>query len=298
MVQFTEVPELADVPLVVDLVDVDSQKWHDYAAAARGLKRQLFALEGRRVRQLERSLPGRARAITLVSEAEADLFRRICPNDKTIAVPNGVDLDYFTPNFPVAEPKPNQCVFVGVLDYRANVESLIWFCREVWPRVVAQKPDAVFAIVGKNPTPAVKQLAALPGVRLVGPVPDVRPYVAESRFSVAPLQIARGIQNKVLEAMAMAKPVLVSPQALEGLEVVPGRDALLATSATEWARAIANLYDQPTLVDRVGLAGRRYVADWHGWSACLGAFDHFVDAGASAAAELPSAVERLVAVSC
>ena len=298
MVQFTNVPELAGVPLLVDLVDVDSQKWHDYAAAATGLKRRLFALEGQRVRVLERSLPSRARAITLVSEAEADLFRRVCPNDKTIAVPNGVDLDYFTPDFPVAEPKPNQCVFVGVLDYRANVESLVWFCREVWPRVMAQKPDAVFAIVGKNPAPVVKQLALQPGIRLVGPVPDVRPYVAESRFSVAPLQIARGIQNKVLEAMAMARPVVASLQALEGLDITPGHEVCAASSPAEWACALSSLYDQGVFAARLGQAGRRFVAARHGWSACLAPYDDLVDAVAVGDRHSPRRLEPLVAVSC
>jgi polysaccharide biosynthesis protein PslH len=269
MVQFTMVPELAGIPLVVDLVDVDSQKWLDYAAAARGLRRQLFLLEGRRVRKLEQAIVRRANAITLVSQAEAELFRRACPNDKTFSVPNGVDLEYFNDKFPVAEPKPNQCVFVGVLDYRANVESLVWFCREVWPLVIAKKPDAVFAIVGKNPAPAVKQLASQPGIRLVGPVTDVRPYVAESRFSVAPLQIARGIQNKVLEAMAMGKPVLATPQALEGLSLHPALDARSASTADEWSVAMLQLYSQDDLAGELGDRGLGYVRRAHSWPACL-----------------------------
>ena len=101
MVQFADVPELENVPLIVDLIDVDSQKWLDYAAAANGLKRSVFALEGRRVRRLECSLPRRAAAITLVSQAEADLYLGFCPNDKTLALHNGVDLDYFTDQVPV-----------------------------------------------------------------------------------------------------------------------------------------------------------------------------------------------------
>ncbi len=277
MVQFAAVPELSDVPLIVDLVDVDSQKWFDYAAAARGLKRQLFLLEGHRVRKLEHSIVRRARAVTLVSEAEAELFRHACPNDKTVAVANGVDLNYFTDKFPITEPKPNQCVFVGVLDYRANVESLAWFCREVWPRVVSDKPDAVFAIVGKNPSPAVKQLALLRGVRLVGPVPDVRPYIAESRFSIAPLQIARGIQNKVLEAMAMGKPVVASPQALEGIALAVNHDAISSASPAEWTSAIQSLFKQSNLASSVGIAARRFVTAHCGWNACLQRLDDVLD---------------------
>lgn len=276
MVQFATVPELAGVPLVVDLVDVDSQKWLDYAALARGLKRQLFLLEGRRVRKLEQSIVRQASAVTLVSQAEAELFRRACPNDKTFAVPNGVDLDYFTDKFPVAEPKPNQCVFVGVLDYRANVESLVWFCREVWPRVIVEKPDAVFAIVGKNPAPAVKQLAFQPGVRLVGPVPDVRPYIAESRFSVAPLQIARGIQNKVLEAMSMGKSVVATQQALEGIELEIGRDAISAVAPADWAAAMLRLFSSASDANNLGDGARRFVLANCSWNASLSRLDQLL----------------------
>jgi glycosyltransferase involved in cell wall biosynthesis len=181
----------------------------------------------------------------------------------------------------VAEPRDNQCVFVGVLDYRANVESLVWFCREVWPQVVARKPDAQFAIVGKNPAPAVNQLDSQPGVRLVGPVPDVRPYVAQSRFSVAPLQIARGIQNKVLEAMAMGKPVVASPQALEGLAIEPDRDALAAATPVEWSRAMLRLYSDDRLAADLGACGQAYVVANHAWSACLAPLTGVLGFGAS-----------------
>jgi sugar transferase (PEP-CTERM/EpsH1 system associated) len=273
MVQFADVPELENTPLIIDLIDVDSQKWFDYAAAANGLKRAVFALEGRRLRRFECSLPQRASGIILVSQAEADLYLGFCPNDKTMALHNGVDLDYFTHQPPTPEPQPNQCVFVGVLDYRANVESLVWFCHEVWPRVLARKPNAIFAIVGKSPAPAVKRLASETGVRLVGCVPDVRPYVAESRFAVAPLQIARGIQNKVLEAMAMGRPVLASPQALEGFGVKPGQEVLSAVSPAEWADAMLQLFTDDSLASALGSRARKFVQDHHGWSACLTPLD-------------------------
>jgi sugar transferase (PEP-CTERM/EpsH1 system associated) len=269
MAPYTFVPELSDVPVVVDLIDVDSQKWFDYADQAGGLKRRLFALEGRRVRQFERQIVERAQAVTLVSEAEAELFRRFCPNDKTHAVMNGVDLEYFHPDFPVEAPRPNQCVFVGVLDYRANVESLLWFCREVWPLVLKQKPDAVLAVVGKNPVLAIRQLATQPGIRLVGEVPDVRPYIAESRFVVAPLLVARGIQNKVLEAMAMGKPVVASQQALEGLLAHPGRDLLVAHAASEWSATIEQLFAPSSATADIGRAARCFTERTHRWDSNL-----------------------------
>jgi polysaccharide biosynthesis protein PslH len=269
MVQHAAVPELAHVPLVVDLVDVDSQKWLDYAAASSGWRKWLFSQEAARVRRVECSLGSRAKAIMLVSQAEAEIYRGFCPNAKTHAVQNGVDLNYFCPDFPVADPRPNQCVFVGVLDYRPNADGLGWFCDQVWPLVRVHRPDAVLAIVGKNPTVAVRKLASRPGVRLVGEVPDVRPFVAQSRFCVAPLRIARGVQNKVLEAMGMGKPVLATPQALEGLRVNPGIDALAASSAHAFAQAACELYSDDRLCRWLGEHGRDYVAARHSWEMCL-----------------------------
>src|SRR5262245_4186059 len=140
MLQYLNCDELASVRAVVDLVDVDSQKWFDYAERAAGPKRWLFCLEGRRLRKLEQRALDRASAVTLVSEAEAELFRRVFPNDKTVAVPNGVDLDYFRPENDGPQPwKPlptadrTNLVFVGALDYRANIDGITWFASEVWP---------------------------------------------------------------------------------------------------------------------------------------------------------------------
>jgi len=132
-----------------------------------------------------------------------------------------------------------------------------------------RKPNAVFAIVGKNPGLAVKQLANRPGIRLVGEVPDVRPYLAESRFSIAPLQIARGTQNKVLEAMAMGKPVIASPAALEGLAVEISRNGFAATSPEEWVGTIAKLYENDQLVREIGISARKSVKGALAWSKCL-----------------------------
>ncbi len=266
MATFLEVPELGAARKVVDLVDVDSQKWFDYAAKAPRWKRLLYQLEGRRLRQLEKSLPSRVDAITLVSEAEANLYRQFCPNDKTYAIENGVDLDYFTP---APDVTANRCVFVGVLDYRPNLEGLQWFCRHVWPDVRRQQPDATFAIVGRRPTPAVKELAQQPGVELIGEVPDIRPHIAAAQVAIAPLQIARGVQNKVLEALAMAKPVIATPQALDGLDVTPGGEAVAASTPNEWIQSIRQLLHGESERRRLGQAARDFVVARHSWTHCL-----------------------------
>ena len=193
MAQYLDEPGLADVPTVVDLVDVDSQKWFDYARHSRGPKRWLFQLEGERLRRLEVSLPDRVGAVTLVSPHEADLFRSFCPSDRVYAICNGVDLSYFRPEASPGTPSSDNCVFVGALDYNANLDGVAWLCRKIWPSVRRRRPQAVIRLVGSNPGPAAARLARLPGVELVGQVPDVRPYLRDAAVAVAPYAGNRSI---------------------------------------------------------------------------------------------------------
>jgi polysaccharide biosynthesis protein PslH len=267
MTQYLDVPGLAGVPVVVDLVDVDSQKWFDYAELGGGLKRFLFRLEGRRLRRLESGLADRAAAIAVVSEAEASLYRSFRPSDRVFAVPNGVDLEYFRPPLADASVASQQCVFVGALDYRANIDGVTWFCHEVWPEVKRRCPDATFAMVGSRPGPSVRRLARIAGVRLVGEVPDVRPYLAGSALAVVPLRVARGIQNKVLEALAMSKAVVVTPQALEGLAVEPGVSVQVAATPAAWIESAVGLLGSPEHRLRLGRAARRCVETRYDWPA-------------------------------
>jgi sugar transferase (PEP-CTERM/EpsH1 system associated) len=256
---------------VVDLVDVDSQKWLDYAAVSRGPLRWLYAAEGRRLRRLEGALPSWARAVTLVSEAEADLYRGFCEPGAVHAVPNGVDLEYF-------RPRPHQavepaCVFVGALDYRPNVDAACWFCDEVWPAVWRRRLQAEVWLVGRRPAPAVQRLAERPGVRVVGQVRDVRPYVARAALAVVPLRLARGLQNKVLEALAMGKAVVASPQALAGLKPHSDVPAVTARSPEEWVGQVVRLLGDEPLRRELGARGRGYVEEHHRWNTCLGPFE-------------------------
>jgi len=269
MAQYLDQPELADVPTVVDLVDVDSQKWFDYAQHSRGLKRRLLQLEGKRLRRLEVSLPDRARAVTLVSPHEADLFRSFCPTDRVYAICNGVDLSYFQPGASPDRPSSDSCVFVGALDYNANLDGVTWLCRKIWPAVRRRRPEAVFRLVGSNPGPAAQRLGKLPGVELVGQVPDVRPYLNEAVLAVAPLRVARGIQNKVLEAMAMARPVVATPQALEGIGATPEIHVCQAATPDEWVDSISDLLANPARCADLGRAGRAFVEERFQWKTQL-----------------------------
>lgn len=273
----------ADLPVVVDLVDVDSLKWSDCATFSRGPKRWLYRLESRRVSRLEEELSGRARAVILVSAAEAALFRQMYPATTVRAATNGVDLSMASET---AVPDRLSCVFVGALDYFPNTDGVTWFCRHVWPRVRDEFPDAQFSIVGRNPAVEVNRLNGRKGVRVVGQVADVRPYLQEARVVVVPLQIARGIQNKVLEAMAAAKPIVATPQALTGLQAVDREHAYAASAPGEWVEALRTLFQDRQECRRLGDAARAYVEEHHYWGKCLLPFDeimHRIAIGGSAA---------------
>lgn len=280
MVQYLDLPGLASGRIVVDLVDVDSQKWLEYAQWSRGWRRWAYQQEGRRLRKLEAEIGRRGWAVMLTGPHEAAIYRQIAPETNIYVVPNGVDLEYFRPDFrPEGQPPSGppsrsdawrRCVFVGALDYQANIDGLRWFCQEVWPQVRRQHPEAEFVVVGSHPTKAVHRMAGrTPGVRLVGPVGDVRPYLAEAEVVVVPLRVARGIQNKVLEALAMGKAVLASPQALEGLAVRPGTEAESAETPGDWVKTLLALWSHRERREQLGRAGRRYVESHHRWEEVL-----------------------------
>lgn len=266
---------LRDVPAVVDLVDVDSEKWLAYAAAHRGPKAWLYRLEGIRLRRLESRLAGRVQALTLVSDAEVALFRNACGDGPVYSVGNGVDLGYFTPDDSTESPEP-ACVFVGALDYRPNIDGVVWFCHEVWPQIHQRDPRRTFAIVGRRPVAVVRELSAIPGVDVVGEVPDVRPWLRRATFAVSPLRIARGVQNKVLEAMAMGKAVLASPQSLQGIQATPGEHLLRATTVGEWVETAERLFLDGDARTQLGRAARGYVEARHHWDARLAGFAHLL----------------------
>lgn len=274
MWQYARIPELDHVPRVVDLVDVDSQKWFDYARQSRGPQRWLYQWEGARLRRLECDLTAQSRAVVLVSAAEAAIFQAYCPlPEKVTAITNGVDLDYYQPQ-PAESQVPHQfipprCVFVGALDYRANVDGVTWFCERIWPRIRERVRAATFAIVGRRPVEAVRRLGSLPGVTVVGEVDDVRSHLANAALVVVPLRIARGVQNKVLEALAMGKAVMASSESLEGLGLVHQRHVWQARGEADWWEGVPRLLADQALRQQLGENGRAHVEREHHWDACL-----------------------------
>ncbi len=202
------------------------------------------------------------------------MFRTFCSADNVFAISNGVDLDYFHPTPPEyayspagsTSSKPFKLVFVGVLDYRANIEGLKWFCREVWPLVRERIPEIELDLVGRRPGDAARELAQEPGINLIGEVEDVRPHVWNADVVIAPLTIARGIQNKVLEAMAMAKPVIATPQAIEGTGAIPGEHLIAASTGEQWTNEIEGLSDSTEARKHLAEAGRAYIESSTNWA--------------------------------
>ena len=264
---------------VVDFVDVDSDKWRQYAEKKSFPMSWLYNYEARQLLRYERQVARDYDASLFVSAPEAELFRQLAPESsrKIGHFSNGVDTDYFSPHEAHADPyAPGEraLVFTGAMDYWPNVDAVQWFCDEVFPSLRERFPGLMFYIVGSRPAPAVQALSQRPGVKVTGTVPDVRPYIGHAAVAVAPLRIARGIQNKVLEAMAMARAVVVSPQALEGIDAVPGSELVLAEDAPAFAAAVGALLEgQASAASAIGQAARAKVQRQYSWSsnlACIG----------------------------
>lgn len=273
MAQF--VPDDARQRFIMDFVDFDSAKYADYAAASRSPFKLVLLREARRLRAYEREVARRADVGLFVSEAEAALFReRVDTEGADIrALSNGIDLDYYDPEaaFPPLDPPKTGplVVFTGQMDYQPNVEGVRAFARGVMPLVRNGRPEARFAIVGRGPTSAVRELDGRDGVLVTGEVPDVRPWLAAADLVVAPLKIARGVQNKVLEAMAMARPVVASTDAFEGIDAAPGRDLIVADGARAQAEAVLALLGDGERARALGLAARRRMIEGYSWDARL-----------------------------
>lgn len=268
------VPADLNRPFVMDFVDFDSAKYADYARKSGFAGRLVYDREARKMFALERATAARADVSLFVSEAEAAFFRAEAklPRADIRAMSNGIDLDFFSA---VAsfDPLPARAaplvVFTGQMNYRPNVEAAIAFAEDVLPELRDTRPDLEFAIVGRRPPPAVEALAGRPGVIVTGEVPDVRPWLAAADVVAAPLQIARGIQNKVLEAMAMGRPIVASPGAFEGIDALPGRDLMVAEDVGAQAEAILSLLAAPERAAAMGRAARARMADLYSWDARL-----------------------------
>ena len=270
------------LPTLVDFVDVDSAKWTQYASQHRWPLSWLYRREGQRLLAWERQVAARATRAYFVTEAEAALFRRLAPESaaRVTTCGNGVDAVHHAPD--PARPSPyaageQALVFTGAMDYWPNVDAVTWFAAEALPALRARWPGLRLHVVGRNPAPAVRALAG-DAVAVSGTVPDVRPYLQHAAVVVAPLRLARGIQNKVLEAMAMARPVVASAACAQPVGARPGRELIAAHDAAGFVHAVDALLADPARAAALGAAARARVLADHGWGARLAPLLHELDA--------------------
>jgi polysaccharide biosynthesis protein PslH len=283
MAQF--VPERLSQRFVMDLGDVDSAKFAAYADEGTGPMRWVHRRESEKLFAFERATAARADVTTFVSEAEAALFRRRTGLPNIRALSNGIDLNFFDPTakFPKLSPEEQGeepiLLFTGQMDYSPNVDAVAFFAERVMPLL----PHGRFVIAGRNPVATVTNLAG-PRVLVTGAVTDIRSWLVAADVVVAPLRIARGIQNKVLEAMAMAKPVVATPAAFEGIEAEPSRDLLVADGAEAVAEGVRRLLEAPEEVAKFGASARRCVERSYSWEQRLAPLNEIVFPAAAKAA--------------
>jgi sugar transferase (PEP-CTERM/EpsH1 system associated) len=253
---------------LMDLVDVDSVKWDSYAMASLPPKRWVYQHEAKFLRRIEAGVYDRFDAMTVVSERESKTYQHyVGANPKLHVVGNGVDLDYFSPLPDATGSK--KILFVGVLNYRPNVEAVSWFAKQVMPLLRSVMSDCTFEIVGREPTQQVMELGKLEGVNVIGPVDDVRKPMAEAGVVVAPLRIARGVQNKVLEAMACQRVVVCSPQAAEGVNAMDGSHYLIGHLPDQWARHVEWMLCDDHRRQQMASAARQWVCEQYTWDVQL-----------------------------
>lgn len=266
------------VPVVFDAEDVDSEKWRSYAASRPWPLSWLYRREADRLLAYERAMAAQTDVSVFVSAEEADLFRKLAPESahKVRYRTQGVDSDFFDPARDYDNPyEPGQkvLVFTGAMDYRPNVEAVKWFCDHVLDRVRAAQPDFLFCIVGMKPAEEVRQLDSLENVRVTGGVPDVRPYLAHAMAACLPLQLARGIQNKALEAMAMTLPVLATSDALVGILSYPGLRPYVADDPDSMVSQALDILSRPREYHE---SARACVLEHYNWDTNLKRMETFL----------------------
>jgi len=258
---------------VIDFVDIDSDKWRQYADSKGWPMNWIYWREAKKLLQFERQAAGAFDVSVFVSQPEAELFRKLAPEveQRITHVSNGVDTEYFSPEREYPNPYAGDekvIVFTGAMDYWANVDAVRWFAQDIFPSIRQREARTRFYIVGTRPTNAVQELAAIPGVMVTGGVEDIRPYLAHAAVAVAPMRIARGIQNKVLEAMAMARPVVTTPEGLDGIRARVGEEIQTATNSAEFMSRVVDILTDAERTE-IGKTARACVVNDYSWHESL-----------------------------
>lgn len=269
------VSKVRGIPKILDFGDMDSQKWLEYVNYKSFPLKFGYWLEGVKMEAEEKRLARQFDLCTATTRAEWQTLESYGTGVATDWFPNGVDAEFFRPDGQGYDA--DTISFIGRMDYYPNQEAMFRFCEQVWPLLRAQRPAMKLLIVGADPIPAVQKLGELPGVTVTGSVPDVRPYILRSAAMVAPLNIARGTQNKILEAMAMGVPVVSSSVAAGGVDALAEEHFLVADTPQQYADAIVRIVDQPAERERLAQAGRARMLTHHAWPRSMERLDAIIE---------------------
>ena len=262
MAQYASI--LPEVPKIIDFIDVDSEKWRSYAQHHSFPLAMIYRLEAERLARYEEQAAHIFDHSILISEEERSVFQKRVNGRPVSVISSGVDLEYFSPR--ESEGSPPAIVFTGAMDYFPNTDAVQYFCQDVFPLVRNSAPEAQFYIVGRNPTREVRALQKWPNVIVTGTVPDVRPYLARATVSVAPLRLARGVQNKVLESMAIGVPVVGTVESFKGIAATEGDGIRIATDRYSFAEHIVRLFRSgASFRSQLARRARLYVERHHRW---------------------------------
>jgi len=268
--------ESLGIPKIFDFCDMDSRKWEIFGTQSGVVRKFIYGREEKKVRKLEQRLAHRADAVSVATPEEHRALMEIAPKTQfPFWFSNGVDIEYFRP---LRSPcKTNQLCFIGRMDYLPNIDCVEWFVLQCWEKIRQQHPEAQFLIIGANPASRVLALEKYSGVRVTGTVDDVRPFLGISVAMVAPLRIARGIQNKILESLAMGVPVVTSGLCIDALSPAVSRSVVRADSAGEVVAACLQMIGDPMARRRLAVQGRRAVRLEATWPANLRVLDKVID---------------------
>ena len=257
---------------VMHFAELDSDKWRQYAARSGTLGRFVYRREARLLLEFERKLARSFDASLVVSEIERELFRECIPDVDPFVVPNGVDVDAFSMRDPAAR-EPHTVVFTGVMDYEPNVDGVLWFVQAAWQRVRNRFPDARLLVVGNRPVPKICELRGRDGIEVTGWVKETQPWFDRAAVAIAPLRLARGIQNKVLEAMSMGVPVVATPQAAQGLGSIDAETLTVAQNEHAITDAVIRFLEDPATARATGSRAARFVRTHFRWEHMLARLD-------------------------
>jgi polysaccharide biosynthesis protein PslH len=265
---------------LMDFGDLDSGKWSDYGKWKAYPAASGYRLEASKLRRYEKDIAQQFDHCTLTTSGELEEFKKLQPIRPHTVIPNGVDLTYFQAERSLTQNK-KAIVFLGRMDYFPNIDGIVYFTKEILPSIRKRIPDVELWIVGSNPTQEVRRLAAIPGILVTGHVPDVRFYLAQAAVSIAPLRVARGTQNKILESMAMGIPVVATGEAAKGIQASAPKHFLVADTPELFASEVVRILTNSVLSKSLSEAGRKRIKTVHTWAASMSILEAVLNSAAS-----------------